>query len=148
MSALRAAETPTPTFRFAARPYDDDDLFGRQPATRSELPDPVPLLTNLAHCVIEAYAGARDLEQLARWVTDDVYRNLEKRVVLASRARRARGVAAQRPVFSIGNIHMYEPIDGAVEAVVMVHQRHRSRALAIRLEGMDSRWRASALNVL
>ena len=41
-------------------------------------------------------AGARDLEQLARWVTDEVYRNLSKRVVLAARARRAKGLVPQR----------------------------------------------------
>jgi hypothetical protein len=31
---------------------------------------------------------------------------------------------------------------------VMVHQRTRSRAVAIRLEGMDHRWRATAISVL
>jgi hypothetical protein len=30
----------------------------------------------------------------------------------------------------------------------MVHQRARSRAVAIRLEGLDQRWRASAISVL
>ena len=58
---------------------DDDEYFGRQPSRRHELPDPEPLLRNLTLCVIEVLAGARDLEQLARWVTDDVYRNLSKR---------------------------------------------------------------------
>jgi len=127
---------------------DDDEYFGRQPARRSELPDPEPLLRNLTHCVIEVLAGARDLEQLARWVTDDVYRNLSKRVVLAARARRVKGQAPQRPAFTVGRVTICEPADGVVEAVVMVHQRARSRAVAIRLEGLDQRWRASAISVL
>ena len=55
------------------------------------LPDPRPLLENLTRCVIEILAGARELEQIARWVTDDVYRHLLKRVVLAARARQAKG---------------------------------------------------------
>lgn len=139
----------TATARAAAPgPFDEDEYFGRQPATRAELPDPEPMLRNLAHCVVEAMAGARDLEQLARWVTDDVYRNLSKRVALAARARRVRGARPQRPVFSIGTVRYGEPADGVVEAVVIVHQRPRSRAIAIRLEGLDSRWRASALTVL
>jgi hypothetical protein len=133
----------------AARYLDhDDEYFARQPARRSELPDPEPVLRNLTHCVIEVLAGARDLDQLARWVTDDVYRNLSKRVVLAARARRVKGQAPQRPAFSVGRVRLSEPADGIVEAVVMVHQRARSRAVAIRLEGLDQRWRASAISVL
>jgi hypothetical protein len=126
----------------------DDDYFARQPTRSSELPDPEPLLRSLTHCVLESLAGARDLEQLARWVTDDVYRALSKRVVLAARARRVKGQQAQRPNFAIGRVHLHEPAEGIVEAVVMVHQRARSRAVAIRLEGFDRRWRASALGVL
>jgi hypothetical protein len=43
---------------------------------------------------------------------------------------------------------MCEPRDGVVEAVVIVRNRVRTRAVAIRLEGLDSRWRATAINVL
>jgi hypothetical protein len=135
--------------RGAAPQYlDDDEFFGRQPSRRSELPDPEPLLRSLTHCVIEVLAGARDLDQLARWVTDDVHRNLSKRVVLAARARRVKGQAPQRPAFTVGHVHLCEPADGVLEAVVMVHQKARARAVAIRLEGMDQRWRASAISVL
>ncbi len=128
--------------------YDSDDFFGQQPASTSSLPDPRPLLENLTRSVIEILAGARDLEQIARWVTDDVYRHLLKRVVLSTRARRARGQSAGRPNFSIGSSSLCEPRDGVIEAVVIVRGRARTRAVAIRLEGLDSRWRATAINVL
>ena len=85
-----------------------DEFFGLQPTPTAELPDPRPLIENLTRCVIEILGGARDLEQIARGVTDDVHRHLLKRVGLTSRAR----------------------------------------AVAIRLEGLDRRWRASAINVL
>ncbi|MCU1599107.1 MAG: 3-hydroxyacyl-CoA dehydrogenase [Glaciihabitans sp.] len=128
--------------------FDSDDFFGQQPASTSVLPDPTPLLENLTRCVIEVLAGARDLEQLARWVTDDVYRHLLKRVVLSTRARRARGQRATRPSFTIASTNLCEPRDGVVEAVVVVRGRARTRAVAIRLEGLDQRWRATAINVL
>ncbi len=128
--------------------FDSDDFFGAQPASTATLPDPGPLLENLTRCVIEVLAGARDLEQLARWVSDDVYRHLLKRVVLSTRARRARAQKATRPSFSIGSTSICEPRDGVVEAVVIVRGRARTRAVAIRLEGLDSRWRATAINVL
>lgn len=149
MTARLPSAPRTAIIGTSARRLDlDEDDFARRRSGRAELPDPEPLLRNLTHCVIEVLAGARDLEQLARWVTDDVYRNLGKRVVLAARARRAKGLVPQRPAFTVGRIRIDEPADGVLEAVVMVHQRARSRAVAIRLEGLDQRWRASVISVL
>lgn len=128
--------------------FHSEEFFGHQPAGRSSLPNPEPLLENLTRCVIEILAGARDLEQISRWVTDDVYRHLLKRVVLSARARQAKGQPATRPTFSIGSTSICEPRDGIVEAVVIVRGRARTRAVAIRLEGLDTRWRATAINVL
>jgi len=125
-----------------------EEFFGHQPSTRAALPRPEPLLENLTRCVVEILAGARDLEQISRWVTDDVYRHLLKRVVLSARARNAKRQPAVRPTFTIGSTSVCEPRDGIVEAVVIVHGRARTRAVAIRLEGLDSRWRATAINVL
>lgn len=125
-----------------------DEFFGHQHTPTAALPNPAPLVENLTRCVVEILAGARDLDQIARWVTDDVYRHLLKRVVLSTRARRARGQSVVRPSFSIGSTIITEPCDGVVEATVIVRGRARTRAVAIRLEGMDRRWRASAINVL
>ena len=131
-----------------ALPVHDDDEFGHQPSTTRELPDPRPLLENLTRCVIEIIAGARDLEQIARWLSDEVYGSLLKRVVLSAQARRTRNTPATRPVFTISALTLCEPRDGVVEAVVVVRGRARARAVAIRLEGLDRRWRATALHVL
>jgi len=125
-----------------------DDFFGHQPTSTSSLPDPQPLIENLARCVIEILAGARDIDQIARWVTDDVHRHILRRVVLSARARAAKGQKTVRPAFTIGTVRTCEPQDGVVEAVVIVRGRTRVRAVAMRLEGLDRRWRASAINVL
>lgn len=132
----------------ASAPRQADEFFAHQPSPRAALPAPTPLLENLTRCVIEILAGARDLEQISRWVTDDVYRHLLKRVVLSARARQAKGTAPARPTFTIGSVSIFEPRDGVVESVVIVRGRARVRAVAIRLEGLDSRWRATAINVL
>ena len=131
-----------------AEGYQADDFFDHQPSSRATLPDPEPLLINLTRCVIEVLAGARELDQLARWVSDDVYRHLLKRVVLSARARAVKGQRAQRPAITIGRVSINEPRDGIIEAVVIVHSKARVRAVAVRLEGLDNRWRASAINVL
>ena len=158
-SALLAVDAPVQTpeglpeqhvlpSRVIRARIDTDDFFGHQPSSTSELPDPVPLIENLARCVIEILAGARELDQIARWVTDDVHRHLLRRVVLSARARSAKGQRAVRPTFTVGSTRTCEPRDGVVEAVVIVRGRSRVRAVAIRLEGLDRRWRASAITVL
>jgi hypothetical protein len=155
--ALRADQTRLTDKTLTGRTVPDrpvhphlhsDEFFDLQPAERSGLPDPTPLLENLTRCVIEILAGARDLEQISRWVTDDVYRHLLKRVVLSARARHAKRLAVARPAFSIGSTSVCEPRDGVIEAVVVVHGRARTRVVAYRLEGLDHRWRATAINVL
>lgn len=158
MSTALPASRPTGRFeplRSKYRPdgpqrveLESDEYFAHQPSPRSVLPGPAPLLENLTRCVIEILAGARDLEHISRWVTDDVYRHLLKRVVLSARARQAKGKVPVRPAFAIGSISIFEPRDGIIEAVVIVRGRARVRAVAIRLEGLDSRWRATAINVL
>lgn len=146
---LRAVPAPTPgPSNSPVIEHEHPEYFDPQPTSTSSLPNPVPLMENLARCVLEVLAGARELDQLSRWVADDVYRHLLKRVVLSTRARQARGTPVGRPSFRIGNTITCEPADGVIEGVVIVHGKARTRAVAIRLEGLDNRWRASAINVL
>ncbi|MFF1571860.1 Rv3235 family protein [Leifsonia sp. NPDC058292] len=123
------------------------DLDART-APHGEPGSPVPLLVNLARCVIEILAGVRQLDQLSRWVSDEVHLNLLRRVTIAARSRAITGAVAQRPRLTISEPRVTEPVDGVVEAVVMVHQPARSRAVAIRLESSEARWRATAITVL
>jgi len=128
--------------------YRDEDYFGFQPTTRDSLPDPTPLIENLAKSVMEILAGARDLDQISRWVSDDVYRTLQIRVHASARARAVKKIPAYRPAISLGSTIVTYPVDDACEAVAIIHGRARSRAVAIRLQGLDGRWRATAIHVL
>ncbi|KAA0961358.1 MULTISPECIES: Rv3235 family protein [Microbacterium] len=125
-----------------------NEYFAPQPTPRAELPDPQPLLRSLTQGVLEVLAGVREVDQLARWFSEDAYRSLVTRANLSARARSARGVSPARPTFEILSIRVTEPVDGKVEAVVVVAGPGRTRAVAIRLEGLDRRWRASSLAVL
>jgi hypothetical protein len=53
-----------------------------------------------------------------------------------------------RPNLVIGKISSFSPRDGVVEGVVIVHNLDRARAVAIRLEGYNGRWRAKSVAVL
>jgi hypothetical protein len=129
-------------------PFHPDDFFGAQPTPSTQLPPPELLLENLARCLFEVLSGARELDQVARWVSADVYRHLHRRVTYATMARTATKQPVSRPSFRVGSIHCYEPRDGVVEGTVVLLGKARARAVAIRLEGMDSRWRATAVHIL
>lgn len=124
------------------------EYFAPQPTPTSELPDPVPLIEGLTRGVLEVLAGVREVDQLARWFAEDAFRKLVTRSNLSARARSARAVAAARPVFEILSVRHSSPADGIVEAVVVVAGPARARAVAMRLEGLDRRWRATSLAVL
>lgn len=127
----------------------DVEFFDAQPTPRAELPEPSDVIERLALLACEILAGTRNLDQIARWVTDDVYRQVAERSI---RARRKRATltnqAPQRPSVSVMSSHLCEPRDGIVEGVALVKIGPRTRAVAVRLEGLDRRWRASSLALL
>lgn len=140
-----------PTSSAATPHFDPDDpgaFFAPQPTPSRALPDPEPLLRNLTRGVLEVLSGVRDVDQLARWLTEDAYRALVLRANLAIRARSARNIPATRPLHTILSVHHFSPADGVVEATVIVEGPARTRAVAVRLEGMDHRWRATSLALL
>lgn len=124
------------------------EYFAPQPTATADLPDPEPLLRNLTRGMLEVLAGVREVEQLARWLAEDPYRVLVTRANLAARARSARQVAPTRPVHSILSVRTCEPADGIIESVIVVSTPVRTRAVAMRLEGLDGRWRATSLALL
>ena len=88
--------------------------------------------------------GLLDLEQIG----EDAFRALVTRSNLSARARSARGVAPARPSYRIVSTHVSSPADGVIEGVVITAGPARTRAVAVRLEGWDGRWRATSLAAL
>jgi hypothetical protein len=127
---------------------DVEEHFARQRTPTGSLPDPEPLLTALTRGALEVLAGVREPEQLARWLTNEPYRSLVTRAGMAVRARSARRQSVMRPVFAIRSIRLASPADGVIESVIIVDTPQRTRAVALRLEGMDNRWRATSLSIL
>jgi len=127
---------------------ETDEYFGVQISTDAELGDPKPVLAFLAQAVIETLAGIRDVEQSARWLSDSVYQQLRQRAMQANRARAEQHARILRPNLVIGKITTFSPRQGVLEGVVIVHNQGRARAVAIRLEGYNGRWRAKSLAVL
>ncbi|WOF24216.1 Rv3235 family protein [Microbacterium betulae] len=137
-----------PSRRPFRRTDDVEALFAPQRTPSEELPDPAPLVAALTRGILEVLAGTREVDQLARWLAEEPYLKLMTRANLSRRARSARRIPAQRPVFSVRTMRRMTPADGVAEVVVIVSMPDRTRALAMRLEGLDGRWRATDLRIL
>jgi hypothetical protein len=134
--------------RRVRNPIESEEYFGVQYNKTSELPDPVESLKVLATGVVEVIAGTRQVEQLARWLSDDVYQRLQFRARRAEAQRHEQGVKAKYQNLSVGSLRTSSPRDGVIESVVLLSSKSRTRAVTIRLEGINSRWRATSVSVL
>lgn len=135
-------------YRASDEAFELSEFFAPQRTSTTALPDPEPFLHNLTRGVLEVFAGVREVDQLARWLAEEPFRKLVTRTNLASRARSARGIPAARPVHQILRVMWSTPADGVVEGTIIVQVPTRVRAIAVRLEGMDGRWRATSLALL
>ena len=124
------------------------DFFARQRTPIETLPDPTAFVANLTRSVLEILAGAREIEQVARWVEEDAYASLAARAAIALRARAAKGAIAALPSFRIGTARITSPVVGVVEAVTVVHDLARAKAVCLRVEALDGRWRATRVQIL
>lgn len=134
----------------AARPAAVDRMRPAAPAWDEAcgLPDPTPLVVNLAHCVVEVIHGVRHLDQIARWLDEDVYRHVLTRSQHYSRARQIRKAPMKRPTVQVRSTRVQQPREGIAEASVVLELGARVRAAAIRLEWRERRWRATAIHIL
>jgi hypothetical protein len=140
------APPPRPALELVAPPprtapmsdLDVAELFDVVRTPRSQLPAPGPRAAVLVRAILEVLSGRRSLAQLVRWVSEDVYDELE--VNVAPAASRTWADVTRRLVVT-------EPADGVAEVAAVVQRGPRASALALRLEGLDGRWVVTALQM-
>jgi Family of unknown function (DUF6459) len=115
------------------------------PTALDDLPDVAEFARQLAQAVVDILAGHRSANQLVRWARPDVFDAVRRRAALnllgPSSPRTPR--TARRPV--VRSVRTCDITRTAVEASAVVVEGDRARALAMRLEGLDGRWRLAAL---
>lgn len=117
------------------------DPFGVRPTGRLELPSPAAYGRRLVIAVIETATGRRSASQLAQHAAPGVQAGLVRDAGKISRLG-----TASRPA-SLHSLHVSEPADGVAEIVAVVRVDSRFRAIALRLEGLDGRWRCVRLQI-
>lgn len=112
----------------------DNDSFDIQPTSRYDLPNVRQWSMRLVHGMVEVINGVRPPSQLNRWVTTDVMALIQDRIL-----------DKYMPRYSVRSVHVTETDDGVAEVCCVFGTANRSFALAMRLEGLDGRWRATSL---
>ncbi len=131
--ALTPAATPAlePTTGAMGRAQD---ALGRHP-------EPRLWTAQFVQAALEVCAGVRPAVQLVRWTTADVQATLARRGSLASHGRAPS--MAGRATF-VRSVHLCAPAEGVWEACCVVGGAARLRAVAVRVERFESRWRCTA----
>lgn len=121
---------------------ETDELVAPRRAQARLLPDPGLWAAQFVQAATEVTMGLRPPNQLVRWVSDDVRGLLTRRAGLTG-SRMSPGRAPRREV--VRSIRVSTPRDGVAEAAVVLSDGTRARAVALRMEGLDGRWRVTAL---
>jgi hypothetical protein len=114
----------------------------------SEFPDPVGQLKYLAPAVMEILEGVRAVSQVGGLVTEEIYQRLKERSAAQARERFGAKNRKPWPNIKVTRIHHEFTTPNVVQAVVLLSNEKRTRAAAIRLEGRNHRWIATAVSVL
>jgi hypothetical protein len=96
---------------------------------------------------MEVLAGRRAVRQLAPVTTEGVYAQLECRLHALRALRLRRGLVSPGAARVI-SVRVDEPTDGVAEVTAVVRRGDRHRAVALRLEGVDGRWRCTVLQLM
>lgn len=133
-----------------AQPHGDK-AFETQWSPTKDLPDASLFALNFTQRALEVLYGSRDLSQIARWVTDDVYKAMQAKVNARTRKLSLMPVEVRDRIthhFTLSHVTIGNPREGIVEACVVVKGTQRIRAAALRLEGYDRRWRTTSFTIL
>lgn len=108
----------------------------------SPLGDPAPLACTLAKAVMEALHGGTDLLPLARWIAPELREAILRQQSLARRA------GLTPATVRVLRARVSRPAATSAEVSIVVSDGERSRAMAMRLEDIHGRWRATVIDVL
>ena len=138
----RPAPAPGPRPRLDQHPVRPEETadFGPVWSRRADLPDAQAAGRRLVTLTLEAFAGRRPLGQLQGLVSPPLF------AALAAGRRPGWCTEGTAPLL-ISSVRVCEPVDGVAEVSAVARRGGRAHAVAARLEGIDGRWRATALQV-
>ena len=130
---VRAVRVTTTTVEDTVPGWSREADVGVRSTSSADLPPAGRAAQLLARALIEVLSHQRPLAQLRTYCAPDVFAGLQAR---------------QQPTRTLASVRMVrvcEPADGVAEVTVVARAGQRAWALAFRMEGIDGRWRITAV---
>jgi hypothetical protein len=121
-------------------PFDEHAWLAPERTPTTALPESRGFARTLVQGLLEVLAGVRPVKQLQRDTTPEVYAALT-----AELSRRPRVTGLRPDHRAVRSVHVQERPEGIVEVCATVQRGTRLTAVALRLEGLDGRWRCTEL---
>ena len=133
-----AAEVARPTTIAAAGipSWSSESDVGVRKTSTDQLPPADRSASVLARALVEVLSGRRPLGQLRVHCAPEIYAGLA-----------ARPATVPLALPHLLTVRVCEPADGVAEVSAAFRRADRVRALAFRLQGVDGRWRVTALQL-
>ena len=132
----------------APRPLSPDHSGTRPLEQRSPGDVSEGLVETIARFAVEIVRGTRASATLSRFVNMDVLAGLERRADLTRRLRgRAVAGASTPPRVVLRGTRLCRIDASTVEASTVLHEPHRARFVAMRLERRGDRWKVTVLEI-
>ena len=131
---------PRPRLDQPVPPTDGAADFGPVWSRRADLPDAQASGRRLVTLTLEAFVGRRPLGQLQSLVSSSLFTAL-------TAGRRPRWCSEGTAPLLISSVRVCESVDGVAEVSTVARRGGRAHAVAARLEGIDGRWRCTALQI-
>ena len=122
------------------RPLHPDADFGPAWSSRADLPPAAAAGRSVLLLALEVFTDRRPVSQLRPVTTPRLF------AALAAGRRPAWCSSGSGPLL-LGRVHVCEPVDGVAEISAVARRAGRAHAVAARLEGIDGRWRCTALQI-
>ncbi len=124
--------------------FDETSSINRlnfQENLHTGLPEPKAWTKQLVTGIAEVLIGERPIFQLMRWVSFDVYLEIDKNIKLRDNTNKQR----VRPL--IRSVHIEQTSEKVIQAIAVIQKGKRGRGMGIRLEAEEDRWRCTELLV-
>jgi hypothetical protein len=122
--------------------------FGPELPKTQPLRRPQVFIAAIATAVNEVISGVRSVDQLHGVLDEHVYESLKRRAVSRAQYLLANNKRPQVQPTDVVRVRFQYPAEGVIESVVVLSTGRRTKAVAIRLEGVHNVWRATNIGFI
>lgn len=109
--------------------------------------DPKRSMGEICIAYSEVLDGRRGSEQIARWLTEACYNELNARSTELAAKRRQEKKTVSREFFRFRKAGLFPTCKNCIEGVVVMESKTGIRTLAVKMQPINGKWRVTEIRV-